>query len=129
MKTKKALTSMVVALFVVIGTCIPMQAQASTVKLSESNFDNTISSGTTVVDFYADWCGPCKSFAPTFEKVSNEVQGVTFGKVNVDQNRSIMNKFGIQSIPTIILIKDGKEVKRNVGPMSYNTFKNFVSGN
>ena len=86
------------------------------------NFDNGIS----VVDFWASWCGPCKMFSPIFDEVSNEYSNINFYKVNVDENREIAKKYGIMSIPTIILFKDGKEIKRNIGFLSKEEFKNFL---
>lgn len=124
-KKNKIYMTVLTMFFMILGT-LPMTLHASVMNLTESNFNSTVSSGTTVVDFYADWCGPCKRFAPTFEKLSNEMQNVKFAKVNIDHNKGISNKYSISSIPTLILIKDGKEVKRNVGPMSYNSFRNFI---
>ena len=86
------------------------------------NFDNGIS----VVDFWASWCGPCKMFSPIFDEVSNEYSNINFYKVNVDENREIAKKYGIMSIPTIILFKDGKEIKRNIGFLSKEEFKSFL---
>lgn len=68
-----------------------------------------------VVDFYADWCGPCKMMAPAIDQLAKELPNVTFEKVNVDAVESSAKAMGIQSIPTLIIFKDGVEVKRMVG--------------
>ncbi|ARU92222.1 thioredoxin [Spiroplasma clarkii] len=83
----------------------------STVK----EFDKITSEGVTLVDFYADWCGPCKMLGPIFEQASTEVSGVNFIKVDTDALPEIANRFEVASIPTIIKIVDGKEETRKVG--------------
>lgn len=81
--------------------------------LNTDNFDETISSGAVVVDFYADWCGPCKMFAPTFLEARNEYEGrVSFVKVNVDDSRELAFRYKILSIPTIVFFKNGEVADR-----------------
>lgn len=94
-----------------------------TVHLNSENFEKEISKGFVVVDFFAEWCGPCKSFAPIFEEVSKEYKGIKFCKLNVDSSPSISDKFGVRSIPTVIFFKDGKEVERSIGFMSKEELK------
>lgn len=84
-------------------------------KLNFENFDNEIQNGTVLVDFYADWCGPCKMIAPFVEEIANERTDITVGKVNVDESGAIAVKYGISSIPTLIVFKDGKEYARLIG--------------
>ena len=84
-------------------------------KLNFENFDNEIQNGTVLVDFYADWCGPCKMIAPFVEEIANERTDITVGKVNVDESGAIAVKYGISSIPTLIVFKDGKEHARLIG--------------
>ena len=97
------------------------------INLTEENFSDIIADGVTVVDFYADWCPPCRKFAPIFEEVAEEMHGeVLFGKVNADGARALLDSYGIHAIPTIILFKDQQEQKRHVGPMNTKTFKNFI---
>ena len=79
-----------------------------------------------VVDFYATWCGPCKMFAPIFEEVSNDKE-INFVKIDVDNYSDIAREYGVMSIPTIILFKDGKEVKRHTGFMSKEEFYSFLN--
>lgn len=84
-------------------------------KLNFENFDNEIQNGTVLVDFYADWCGPCKMIAPAIEEIANERTDITVGKVNIDESGAIAVKYGIASIPTLIVFKDGKEYARLIG--------------
>lgn len=84
-------------------------------KLDVNNFESEISAGTVLVDFYADWCGPCKMIAPLVEEIANERADITVGKVNVDTDAQIAIGLGISSIPTLIVFKDGKETARAVG--------------
>lgn len=86
---------------------------------------NSLIQDVAVVDFYATWCGPCKMFAPIFEEVSNDYD-FNFIKIDVDNYQDIAREYGVMSIPTIILFKDGKEVKRNTGFMSKEDFINFL---
>jgi thioredoxin 1 len=84
--------------------------------LSKSNFDETIKQGVSLVDFWAEWCGPCKMAAPVIEELSNEYVGkIAVAKLDVDAEPEIAESHQVMSIPTIILFKDGKEIGRQVG--------------
>jgi thioredoxin 1 len=83
--------------------------------ISDANFSEKTSKGKVVVDFYADWCGPCQLMKPVFDKASSEHKDVHFFKVDVDANSSAPEQFGVRSIPTVIFLKDGKEVDRAIG--------------
>ncbi len=84
--------------------------------LTGNDFKDTIGSGTVLVDFWAGWCMPCKMLAPVIEEIAGEIgDGVKIGKVDVDAEGTIAMEYGIMSIPTVILFKDGKEVRRFVG--------------
>jgi len=79
------------------------------IDLNDINFDQVISSeNPTLVDFWAEWCGPCKSMHPIFESLSKNYPNVKFARVNVDQNQNISMKFAVQSIPTFIMFKSGQ---------------------
>jgi thioredoxin 1 len=88
----------------------------SLIKVTNENFNELINSeNTTLVDFYADWCGPCRMLGPVIEEIANENKNINVGKVNVDSYKELANQFGIRSIPTMIVFKNGKEIKRLVG--------------
>ena len=85
-------------------------------KIKSSEFDGVIAAGGKVlVDFYADWCGPCRMVAPVVAEVANERADVTFLKVNVDEEGELAKSFGIYSIPTLVVIEGGREVRRATG--------------
>ncbi len=88
----------------------------------ESDFDNLIQ-GNVLVDFYANWCGPCKMLGPILEEVSDLIQIV---KVDVDNFEEISKKYRVMSIPTIVLFKNGEEIKRNVGFIDKNNLEKFI---
>ena len=90
----------------------------SVFKFEEGNFEEEVlkSEGKVLVDFYADWCGPCKMMAPVVEEISEELQDkVKVCKVNVDENQDLAMQYGIMSIPTLVFIKNGKLEKTLVG--------------
>ena len=87
-----------------------------TIKVTNKEFEDIISSDNiTLIDFYADWCGPCKALSPIIDEVAQEATGVTVGKVNVDDERDLAMKYRVRSIPTMIIFKGGKEIERLVG--------------
>ncbi len=84
--------------------------------LTDENFDSKIKSGVSLVDFWAAWCGPCKVVGPIVDEVADEMKDeANICKLNVDQNPETARKYGIQSIPTIIIFKDGNPVQKLVG--------------
>lgn len=86
------------------------------IDLNETNFDQTISAeNPTLVDFWAEWCGPCKSMHPVFDSISKKYPNVKFARVNVDSNQNISMRFAVQSIPTFIMFKSGQIIDRMVG--------------
>jgi thioredoxin 1 len=97
-------------------------------KLSEDAFEKGIEKGTFLVDFYADWCGPCRMLTPVLEKVAQEVQGqASIVKLDIDNAQRIASKYQITSVPTLILFKDGKEMGRLVGLREADVIKDFIT--
>ena len=90
----------------------------ATTTLTTTNFDPTIAKGITLVDWWAPWCGPCRSFAPVFEHVSNRHPDVVFGKVNTDAEPALGQSFEVQAIPTIMAFRAGILVYDQAGMVS-----------
>jgi len=84
--------------------------------ITDQDFDKTIKKGITMIDFWATWCGPCRRQAPIVEEIANEVsKKIKIGKLDVDKNKIASSTYSVRNIPTLIIFKDGKEVKRLVG--------------
>ena len=91
--------------------------------LTETDFDATIAEGTVLVDFWATWCGPCRMLGPVIEQLAADFDGkATVAKVDVDECSALAMRYGIQSIPTVIVFKDGKPVHTLVGLRSYEDY-------
>ena len=86
-------------------------------KINNSNFEEEVlkSEKTVLVDFYAEWCGPCKMLVPVIEQIAKENEEIKVAKINVDDAQELAEKYGVMSIPTLVVIKKGRETKRQVG--------------
>ena len=94
--------------------------------INENEFEKEIKEGTVLVDFFATWCMPCRMMSQILEEVDRELDGKgKIIKVDVDQNENLARKFGVMSIPTLVLFKDGKMVSKNVGVMQKNDCLNL----
>jgi thioredoxin len=87
------------------------------IEITDANFNDILNEGKPlVVDFWAEWCGPCRMIAPVIEELSKEYEGkVNIGKLDVDNNNDVVSQFGIRNIPTILFFKDGKLTDKQVG--------------
>lgn len=92
---------------------------------SEKEFDEVIQKDKVIVDFYAEWCGPCRMLSPILDKVSKELSLDTY-KVNVDDVEEVARRYGIMSIPTVMIFSKGEEVRKHVGFMEEEELKEFV---
>lgn len=98
------------------------------VHLDDENFANETASGITLVDFHADWCGPCRMMSPIIEDLAEEMKGkVKIAKVDIEKAKEVTASFEVTSIPTVILFKDGKEVSREVGLKDADSLKKMIA--
>ena len=102
----------------------------ATVKVTDANFKTDVvgAAGPVVVDFWAEWCGPCKMIGPSLEEIAEELKGkVTIAKLNVDENPGVAGAYGIRSIPTLMIFKDGKMASTKVGAAPKGELKKWIS--
>ncbi|SDU47607.1 thioredoxin [Stappia sp. ES.058] len=101
----------------------------ATAVVTDESFETDVlkASGPVVVDFWAEWCGPCKMIAPALEEISDEMgEQVTITKLNIDENQNIAMKYGVRSIPTLILFKDGEPVSTQIGAAPKNKLADWI---
>jgi len=102
------------------------------IQLTDDGFEADVinASGLVLVDFWAEWCGPCKMIAPLLSDIAEEYsEQVTVGKLNIDQNAGTPPKYGIRGIPTLLLFKDGSVIDTKVGALSKTQLKEFIDKN
>ena len=103
-------------------------------QFTEQNFQQEVeqSQGLVLVDFFAEWCGPCRVMGPIIEEIAEEYknkQGIKIGKLNIDENSQIAEKYSVMSIPTLIFFKDGKKIEQLVGLQDKDSLKNLIDKN
>ena len=95
--------------------------------LNSENFDSETSKGVALIDFWAEWCGPCKMLGPVLEEVAKEVgNDAVIGKINVDEAQELAMKYAVRSIPAIFILKDGKTIQQFIGVQSKQVLVNAV---
>ena len=94
--------------------------------INKEEFNEVIKEGYTLVDFFADWCGPCKMLGPVLEQVDEEYPDVTFVKVNVDDNMELAEKYGIMSIPAVYLFRNGEVLNKMIGFSDATGVRRFI---
>ena len=102
---------------------------SATTAVTDDSFENQVlkASGPVLVDFWAEWCGPCKAIGPALEEIAGELAGkLTVAKVNIDENPMTPNNFAVRGIPTLILFKDGKPVATQVGALPKSRLKDWI---
>ena len=102
----------------------------STINVTKDTFDSEVlqATGTVLVDFWAPWCGPCRMLAPVLEELAEKRPDVKVAKVNIDEDEALTAQFGIMSVPTLLLIRDGKIVNQSLGAMPLNRLVSFIDG-
>ena len=104
-----------------------MSTQKKVKVVTNENFDSTVKSNAlTIIDCWAEWCGPCRMFSPIIDELAEEYSKVTFGKLNVDENQTIARRFGIMSIPTTLFFREGELIDTVVGAVSKSVIEDKI---
>lgn len=98
-----------------MATASPLAGTKGTVEITEKNFESTVEKGIVFLDWWAAWCGPCRMFAPVFERASHKYPDVVWGKVDTEAEQGLASAFGIRSIPTLMIFRDGILVFEQAG--------------
>lgn len=107
-----------------------MEITKTVLHINEQSFDKVLKNDLVLVDFWAEWCAPCRMQGPILDEVAKEINGkALISKLNVDDNRAIASKYGIMSIPTLLLFKKGKVVKQFVGVQPKDTLVKIINSN
>ena len=96
------------------------------IQLTQENFAEKTSQGLLLLDFWATWCGPCQMIGPMLDQVAEE-ENITVGKINVDEQRELAMQYEIEAVPTLVVMKDGREVDRSVGMLDKTEIKTFYA--
>ncbi len=142
---KKVITIVLIILFIIILILLSMlinnqnklivnknsdreESKVEILKITSENFEEEVlkSEKTVLIDFYADWCGPCKMLSPIVEEVAAEREDLKVVKINIDDEQELAIKYDVMSIPTLVVIKSGEEVNRGVGLMNRTAILNLV---
>lgn len=97
------------------------------IEITDQNFKEVISRERVIIDFWAPWCGPCKMISPTLEEINEEEEGITVGKLNVDDYPELAGKHGVMSIPTLLFFKGGELKDSSIGVVSKNIILNKLA--
>lgn len=96
------------------------------IKVTESTYSDFTSDGTVLLDIKTEWCGPCKALSPIIDELANEYTNVRIGKMDADENKSIVQELGVRSIPTILIFKDGQIVEKHIGSATKAQLKSLI---
>lgn len=128
MKKPALLSVLMVFITLIFNSCNSVSSEKNIVILTSANFADQTGKGVVMVDFWATWCMPCKAMAPVIEEIATQTIGkVKVGKVDIDANGDLANRFGVQAIPTIIIFKDGIRVETFTGVQSKAALVNALS--
>ena len=95
-------------------------------QITDKEFDESIKTGKVLVDFYADWCGPCKMLSPVVDELSEELKDISFYKLNVDESDEVVRKYSVMSIPTLLIFENGELKNTSVGFKSKDELKEML---